>query len=123
MDIPNNMHRHIARGYFDGDGCLTYGSRHKIIKPFVSFCGTKNYLENTCKNLNISNYTLDEITRDFFIARIKVKDSVDFLKLLYEDCNVYLERKYNRYKIFKENNYAVESKKFFQLLEGKNGEG
>lgn len=35
----------FIRGYFDGDGSLSYYSKENIIKPKASLVGTKEFLE------------------------------------------------------------------------------
>lgn len=48
--VPKNLIKHFIRGYFDGDGCISYSFLNKekdIISPRLSLLGTENFL-NGC---------------------------------------------------------------------------
>lgn len=100
--IPQHLYVHFIRGYMDGDGCITYGSKQKCgNKDFkVNFCGTKEMLEGIQKVFglttklskrwkdNKNNYSLD-ISGN--------KQAYNFLTALYENSTIHLKRKYDRY--------------------------
>lgn len=100
--IPQELYRHFIRGYMDGDGCITYGSKQKCgNRDFkVSFCGTQELLTGIQKifgynktltkrwNDNKNNYTLDISGNQQVYA---------FLTVLYDNAIIYLKRKHDRY--------------------------
>ena len=48
------------------------------------------------------------------------QEGIDFINYLYQDCSIYLDRKYELYQFFKNGSRSVEE--FTELLSGKNGE-
>lgn len=42
-NIPEHLYRHFLRGYFEGDGCISYNKRRNSLK--INFKGTKEFLE------------------------------------------------------------------------------
>lgn len=107
--IPHNLMSHFIRGFFDGDGCLC-GKKvthlqfsivgHKpllrqIQKILVKKCGVKKV------NLYFASYTKKSI-----ISRLQYTGSQIFriLEFIYKDSKkeTRLERKYRKYKIFKQ---------------------
>lgn len=109
--IPNNLIRHFVRGYFDGDGCITYSVR----KP-----NPKNREKNYRVSVNV-NFTakLCDIFIDFQkyfsdnniptnIVHLKREDAyrlhtskrasvIDIFHLFYDNSNFYLSRKFNKF--------------------------
>lgn len=103
-DIPNNLHSHFLRGYFDGDGSIyrhVKKENNKMITlTFTStekFCvKAKEIIEN---ELNIRCAIYDAschngITKVLTITGAAAKKLLDWM---YNDADLYLERKYNRY--------------------------
>lgn len=102
----------FIRGYFDGDGSLSYSfsnDKKTKISPTCSFIGTRDFI-------NILNDKLKEIlsiSGNFYhnkkhnenVCEIKynTSSSIKLLIWLYEDSKIYLNRKFFRYKVFKEN--------------------
>lgn len=100
-----NLMRHFIRGYYDGDGGLSYKINHEnpsksIFK--VSFIGNKQFLTELKNFLNRDKISLcqnpvSKITYDFSMSgRQQV---LSFLNWLYQDTNelIRLDRKYNKY--------------------------
>lgn len=103
--IPNELLRHFIRGYFDGDGCI--GLYKKNITSFSlvatgKFClSLKQYIEDNlgihctiCKDKN--KYSID-------VRSLCISGNTQIYKILnylYEDSNIYLKRKYKKYKKF-----------------------
>ena len=50
--VSEDLVRHFIRGYFDGDGCLSF-NKNKYCTPNISILGTKQFLE---KLETISNF-------------------------------------------------------------------
>lgn len=93
--------RHFIRGYFDGDGCVSFGNKDHTI-PTVSIIGTKDFLNGiqliykSNKNLRNNNKN-QNITK---VLKYSTNEAFTFIDWLYKDSTIYLERKYNRYKEF-----------------------
>ncbi len=119
--VPKHLQRHFIRGYFDGDGCLTYKRKAGILYPLTSFLGTKDILVNINKVLGIKPKNLrlasnlEKSSKFVFEMKISIKESENILKMMYENSSIYLDRKYKRFQLFKENNFGVQDKKFLEL--------
>jgi intein/homing endonuclease len=93
--------RHFIRGYFDGDGCITYKDKeHTTV--CISVLGTSEFLNELQKNANISyklsnNNKKSDITKKFNIVG---HPALDFLDYIYKDATIYLDRKYQKYLEF-----------------------
>lgn len=91
--------KHFIRGYWDGDGCLTY---KRANYPTISVLGTEDMLSNiqvylkTNKTLYNNSKTQD-ITK---VLKINGKEAFEVTQYLYKDASIYLERKYNKYLEF-----------------------
>lgn len=103
--VPSDLIRHFLRGYFDGDGSVSYGGHNK---SKISYIGTENFLEGvifclekelgdlgiiTIHTSNIGISTHDK-TKYFNKTGI---NSVRIMKYLYENSTIYLDRKYKKY--------------------------
>lgn len=108
LQFPNNLDDslffHYLRGYFDGDGFISKDGRRIIITSTCYFCET---LRDILKfkygiecYVDYCNNDYDVITRNLIICRIK--EVAHFGELLYEDADIYMQRKYKR---FLENKY------------------
>lgn len=99
--IQNDLIRHYIRGYFDGDGtlCFTNQSFH------VGFTtGSKKLNDSIADILKFENFHISESnyinscdTMMYKIEINRVHDKINFLDWIYEDCNIYLDRKYKKY--------------------------
>lgn len=95
--IDCSLWRHFIRGYMDGDGCIVSTECRWLItgnKPLLLFM--KDYIERTL-NIHVQEfYHVNKITYNIRVAgRNQVKKLLDFL---YQDAELYLERKYNLYQ-------------------------
>lgn len=110
--VPNELIPHFIRGFFDGDG--------SIIKS-----GGKFYEQYGRYNFSISFSCMEEIAywlQDYFKFGSVIKDQrkrksysytiggnnvvEEFYHILYDNANIYLERKYNRFQEFLEQKYG-----------------
>ena len=111
-----NLIRHFIRGYFDGDGCISYYKvNNTICKPTCSLIGTKEFLNSIKELLNEQQIIVNSIihkdkrhiTSNTYIFSItNIETNIKFLNFLYNNSNVYLDRKYNRYQFLK-NGHAL----------------
>lgn len=94
--------RHFIRGYFDGDGCLSYADKeHKTIA--FSILGTKEFLSSCNKYLNNMYIIRKETRKNLYVlgcAGRKKSKAFLFINYLYDNAHIYLDRKFDRYKYF-----------------------
>ena len=121
-NIPNKFIKHFIRGYFDGDGCITRHVNKHTVTPRVNVIGTEDILNNILKHSEtIANIRHDirHSSETLMLEWIK-EEGIKFINYLYQDCSIYLDRKYELYQFFKNGSRSVEE--FTELLSGKNGE-
>jgi DNA-binding transcriptional regulator WhiA len=120
--VPHHLLKHFIRGYFDGDGSISYWVEKKAqtLRLDCSFVSTECF----CNSLAI--YLLEELdittkiktrfkernnsTRTILIRR---KPAIHkFMSWLYQDSTIYLQRKYDKYNELKtfENNWTNRNK-------------
>ena len=109
LEFPNieifkspDLIRHFIRGYFDGDGCISYNNKSHTVMA-LSVLGTENFLTGIKNNLPVKfDYQLghnnkSDITR---ILAINGKNGLEILFYLYENSTIYLHRKFEKYQEF-----------------------
>lgn len=116
--VPKQFIIPFIRGYFDGDGVLSYNISNKrnkdkiLIVPNTGMLGTEDFLKGVFKYLpELKNTTLFQANRNGDSRCLQVswakEDSIYVMNTLYKDATIYLNRKYKRYLFFKNNNFAV----------------
>lgn len=95
--VPEEFLPDFIRGYFDGDGCV--GLSNDRLR--VTIIGTKEFL-HTLSLLLIKNNIYSKIykqkSQNVFSLKIIRKDSViSFKNLIYDNCSIKLERKYEKF--------------------------
>lgn len=108
--------RHFIRGYFDGDGCISYTSKlHN--KPNIQLLGTESFLRKVLKyvpeelkNLTLRHNHCNEEEIEMFFNTSCNKAKV-FLHYLYNNSTIYLNRKYERFTALCCSNTANEEDK------------
>lgn len=97
--VPKELTPHFIRGYLDGDGCIVCTEKHQSIE----ILGTKNILEGICLNTNIPLeriYKTNCKSNDIFrLVTNKKEDVLTFCDYIYKNSNIYLERKFKKYKL------------------------
>lgn len=105
--LNESLYPHFIRGYFDGDGCLSYDEkRHKCTTRIVGtgeFCNFISKLLNNmkCKN-NITHPKQSGNNNTFVVQTPGNKSSEQFLDWIYADTEFYMKRKHDKYLYFKE---------------------
>lgn len=102
--------RHFIRGYFDGDGCFSRQIHHTSVSPVVSFLGTKDFLDKILEYSKIeSNYRHDKRHTEFtWILEYHKEPGIKLINYLYDNCTIYLDRKYKLYEFFKNGSRSVQ---------------
>lgn len=95
--------RHFIRGYFDGDGCFSQDKIKSGIYPRLSLLGTLQFVNSIKEICGGIGHISEKIGRNkYYQLRFNRLESIDFMNFIYSDCQIYLDRKYNKYKLFKE---------------------
>ena len=99
--VPDYLIRHFIRGYFDGDGCIHVSFKDK--RASVSFVGTEDFLfelrKILCNALNITETVIQSKagTKAKQISWGNIRSCELIFKYLYQDCNIYLNRKFEKF--------------------------
>lgn len=93
--------RHFIRGYIDGDGCISYNNKARDIMS-LSILGTEHFLTNLQKNLPLEKANKLFLREGLNVYQLTFNRSRGYYiaNYLYNNCTIYLERKYSRYKEF-----------------------
>ena len=98
LEFPNidpSLYRHFIRGYFDGDG--TIGKNTSGLVSTFSFCNTvRKILHN---ELNIEGRISEASNHNGITTTLMLRkeETIRFCNWIYEDANLYMERKYNKF--------------------------
>lgn len=102
--------RHFIRGYFDGDGCLTYHKYIKIISPACEFIGTNNFLNAIIKYSKIKGkFRHDKRHSDnTWILEYNKENGIKLINYLYDKSTIYLDRKFRLFSFFKNGSRLIQ---------------
>ena len=98
--------RHFIRGYWDGDGCISYSNKEHT-KIYINVLGTEQFLVklinyipyNMSYTLQYKNPESNNITSSFIKDGLK---AYNIIKYLYDNCTIYLDRKYEKFIYFRQ---------------------
>lgn len=95
LEFPNikkELLHHFIRGYFDGDGCVSFKSSNNIQIAFA--CGSLTFLENIKFYMELSPKIYHRPNSNCYtIVACGNKKVFNFYKKLYSNANIYLDRK------------------------------
>lgn len=108
--IPRHLMKHFIRGFFDGDGCVTYSKRDNIVNPTFSFTSAnseflkelKTFLTDeigTSQAISVvpSGKQGDRVKRSYQLSYGRKADVMNFYNYIYDDATIFLERKKNKF--------------------------
>lgn len=101
--VPDYLIHHFMRGYFDGDGCIYTRKNKKGVNTFsvIGNCNFINkYKETLFKGIGKKNDCKNRIF-DNNITAFSLGGNKQICKIynfLYKNANIFLERKYNKFK-------------------------
>lgn len=100
--VPENLIRHFIRGYFDGDGCFTwYYDKNKYINCRFEIIGTEEFCKVVFSVLNVTP-SISKVNKNIIRASTSKRKNIEnIIEFLYKDSNIYLERKYEKFKKWK----------------------
>lgn len=100
--VPRHLIFHFIRGYFDGDGSISYTTPRKTGRRQYKYSvvGTEEFIDSLKTWLGIGHLkTSKRKNKNLYCVGTSGRFQVDrVMKLLYEDATVYLERKYKIYQ-------------------------
>lgn len=100
--LPNHLLLPFTRGYVDGDGSVMIGHRNV---PRLNVLGTHDFLTSLVENNGWKQNKIRYKNRDANTGVCSIewcgKYVMQYLDLLYEDANIYLDRKYEKYQLLK----------------------
>jgi len=109
-EIPDDLVRHFARGYLDGDGCVSYrlqlDKRYGKLRKFLTvrfICGSRDFLESLRGVLRVSaqigNGSISPANGSYQL-QYRMKDSIILFGYFYKNVpeNCFLSRKYQALK-------------------------
>lgn len=95
--VSEALVRHFIRGYIDGDGSI-YISNNNIN---VTVLGTMSFLDSLVEKVNLPKRNLyknnGQNLVDCYFFQYSGKNAIQLIEYLYHDCNIFLDRKYNKY--------------------------
>jgi len=108
--VPSHLLRHFVRGCIDGDGCITRtipSNPNHCYEYALKFCGTLSMVEGVkaflgCSHLSNCRRYKDRNNNNYDITIGGNRKAFAALDLLYDNCTIYLERKYQRYLQYKQ---------------------
>lgn len=99
--VPLNLIRHFIRGYFDGDGWFSNTGKTfqvGIIGTYDFILGFLKYGQGFTKKNKIFNVHRENGAKRYMFSAYL--DVLHFLNWIYQDANIYLDRKYEKYLEF-----------------------
>jgi len=104
--VPEYLMRHFIRGIFDGDGSICITKRLINGKEYddngFSIVGSNDLIDGMYDyfkglNMNVYTYSTNKNKNKFICAKSK-KDIKDIYNFLYDDCNIFLYRKKEKFE-------------------------
>lgn len=99
--VPNNLLSHFIRGYFDGDGTITYSTKkdNKLKFYNIGFLGTLDMLENILKFFKLEHLKIYNHGNFFSFTIGGNRQVKKILDILYKDSYdlIELDRKKDKY--------------------------
>ena len=104
--LSDNLIRHYMRGYFDGDGCFCFTNKSFGVNFITASYSLYNDVIKILDNISIKTSNgifVNEVGTTMYRPEIcRLDDKIQFLDWIYQDCNIYLDRKYKKYLKVKE---------------------
>lgn len=99
--LSKDLIRHFIRGYFDGDGCVSYNNdTHEFIYNMLGTFDILSFIKeqnSIFQNISIRQPKRNGNFLDFYSFSIGGRDgAILFHKYLYLNSNIYLDRKYEK---------------------------
>lgn len=102
QQVPDEYLIDFIRGYFDGDGTLSFDMRNGKPQIRFGFCGTKEFLNTLKEKLELKN-SLQKTGNAYTFVVSGNKQGIKFFNKIYNNPCRYLQRKYDLYQSFLKN--------------------
>ena len=103
--VPSYLIPHFVRGYIDGDGSVMIGPKYT---PRLNILGTYDFLYNLRKQMGWKENKISYKNRQEQMGVCSIEWGgryvINYLDDIYRNANIYLDRKYEKYQILKNNN-------------------
>lgn len=99
-NIQPCLYNHFLRGYFNGDGSIYLNNNNLptvTLTSTQSFCMSAKAIIESCLNIYCGVYESSCHNGITKVLQISGKSAVKFLDWIYDEADLYLLRKYNRY--------------------------
>ena len=100
-NIEEGLIRHFVRGYFDGDGCVSFNK--ELDNYIYTILGTKDILSfiqeksGVSKKINIRREKKNNEYKNFYSLSIGgIKSQLIFHDYIYDNANIFLDRKFKK---------------------------
>lgn len=96
--VPKLLMKHFIRGYMDGDGWIGLRKIYNGYRGRCSIVGTEDFIRGCCKELNFECKTKQLRKKGkAYQYEFLTNECEILLSVLYENANVYLDRKFEIY--------------------------
>lgn len=91
--------RHFIRGYFDGDGSITYYNKEHTLPSVTLASKSENFMKGFVDYLPIDTKYY-KCKNEMYSTSLSERKAMLFLHFIYDNATIYLDRKYNRFISF-----------------------
>lgn len=101
--LREDLIHHFIRGYFDGDGCISYTYHKGVLMAEMNLIGTKAFCDSLVKILNKQTgcqYRFGTRVYNNGNVRVRLAGNLSMVKLfnfLYADATILFERKFKKF--------------------------
>lgn len=98
--VPKKFLPHFIRGYFDGDGSISYYQRSATHKEFsINIVGTENFIKGLYSYLNMGSICPDKRKENSWYLSINGNHQIEKVyHILYDNATRYMKRKYLKFQ-------------------------
>lgn len=99
-DLKNEYYRHFIRGFFDGDGSIFQSNLKKNSRTAEFYCVSQSFINTLKDYLNMGSIYIKHYKTNQLLYRysiFKQNDLINLRNLLYNNSNIYLERKKEKF--------------------------
>lgn len=102
-ELPNHLHKHFIRGFFDGDGSIYLRKDRKNGINFELCCASMEFIKEIAKivknkiGVELSIYTKPTKV-PLYVIKVSQNKARLLLNWIYADSTIYLDRKYLMYE-------------------------
>ena len=97
--VPDKLLFHFIRGYFDGDGSLSFYTSKNDYKNYqIKILSTEEFCKWLLDIFQMGNIYYDKRTKATWVYEVGGNKQVaNFCKMIYDNSTIYMDRKYNEY--------------------------